>query len=187
MENLSQASTHLLWEQMKSKYKIFSQFVSRSVVFSGSNWSWEYVLCLFPLNASFSQVLKCSSIPPLPSLKQFPKPTIRKEKRVVVVGRKWKQHHNVSRCVKHMLCCAGTQMCKCNAQFLSLSDFRKYLKWKWTVLWFVKLSPLLGPDSRRRSPCKLCQKKSSMSAPCHKAQSCCKHSLHNLLPVHLYF
>lgn len=48
------------------------------------------------------------------------------KERVVVVGRKWRQHHNVSRCVKHMLRCAGTEMCKCNAQFLSLSDFRKY-------------------------------------------------------------
>lgn len=78
-----------------------------------------------------------------------------RKERVVVVGRKWKQHHNISRCVKHMLCCAGTEMCKGNAQFLSLSDFRKYLKWKWMVLWFVNLSPLLGPDSCRRLPCKL--------------------------------
>lgn len=43
-----------------------------------------------------------------------------------MVGRKGKHHHNVSRCVKHMLHCAGTEMCKCNTQFLSLLGFRKY-------------------------------------------------------------
>lgn len=104
-----------------------------------------------------------------------------------MVGRKWKQHHNVSRCVEHMLCCAGTEMCKCNAQFLSLSDFRKYSKWKWMVLWFLNLSSLLGPGSCRRFSCKHHQKKSSTSALWHKAQSCCKYNLHTLLPVHLHF
>lgn len=157
MEYLSQASTHLLWEKMKSKYKIFSQFVSRSVVFSAfsANWSREHMLCLFPLNTFFSQVPKCSSIPPLPVLKQFTEPKIEKEKKVVVVGRKWKQHHNVSRRVKHMLCCAGTEMCKSNAELLSLSDFRKYFQWKWMILRFGVLIPLLGPDSCSRCPYKL--------------------------------
>lgn len=158
MEDLSQASLHLLWEQMKSKYKIFSQFVSRSVVFSASfaNWSWEHMLCLFILNILFSQVPKYSSIPPLPSLKQFTKPRIRKEKKELL-----QLAGNGSSTIMFLdvsSICYIVLAQKCANEMLSF--------WVFHILgsifcgneWFRDfgvLIPLLGPDPYSRCPCKL--------------------------------
>ena len=87
------------------------------------------------------------------------------KERVVAVGRKWKQHHNVSRRVKHMLHCVGTEMCKWNAQFLSLSYFTSIFCGNEWFRDFGVLIPLLGPDPYSRCPCKLHQKKSSHDYP----------------------
>lgn len=187
MGYLSQASTHLLWEQMKSKYKIFSQFVSRSVVFSASfaNWSWEHMICLFLLSTLFSQVPKHYSVPFLPALKQFTKPKIRKEKKELswLAG---KGSITIMFLDVSSICYIVLAQ-KCANVMLSFWVFQVLgsilCMWKLMILRSMVWIPLLGPDPYSRCPCKVLP----WLTPCNEALNCFKPGLYKLLPVHFYF
>lgn len=145
----------------KQVQNLFSVCVTLCGIFcSSANWSWEHMLCLFPLNTFFSQVPKYSSIPPLPALKQFTKPKIRKKKKEL----SWLAGNGSSTIMflDVSSICYVVLAQKCANAMLSFWVFQilgsTLYKWKWMTLRFGVLIALLGPDPYSSCPCKLNKK-----------------------------